>query len=1254
MRKVSETNWEETQTRAFTKWMNSHLKKRSMKVENLITEIGSGVPLFVLYQEISGEKLGKMYENPQSKFHKIANLNMVIDRINQVVESMGIKLQFSAEQIFNGEKRQVLGLIWTLILRFQINKSALEVEQPKPTPKEVEPVKVDTTTEQATVTVTPVEPVKQNIPTKQQKPTKANAGDSAKQELLRWVQEKLKPYENEFVVKDFTHSWQDGKALSALISTLKPKALKYKKIDFVNTTPLEINTNAIRIAEEELDIPEIIDPEDITDAPEELSLMTYISYFRDYDNLHPEAAQEVDEEEAVVTEPAVTLVEEPTQIIVEDIIRPEIDPSKCVAEGPAFDANNPPAQGSRTFFTITTFDEEGNRYIPKSVDDDENQVIVNLFSPHMSEDETIPEPDIKNNGDGTYEVSFIVPVGVKDMKALIVINGGSIQNSPHDIPNATVFDPSKSLITGPGVEPYNLFVEEPTSFTIQCKDSNGNNIPQKGLKFDITLTDSSTGTKAPIDVTEVTDNGDGTYTVNYTPKCPGGSYELSVQTTNEEGVLVPVGNSPFDVTFEQKVCPTMCTARGNGILPFGLKTGVLTKFDVEIRDKAGNIIPFVTDADITVDLVLNDESIEPEDYSVKIENNQNGTFTVSYRPKRAGVHYILVKCNDENISQSPFKVDVTNIPSAPNSKLKFVSVKNLPNLVETELDLKVLDSLGKKALSKNCKLTALVEDEDGNLIPAMIVQTKDDKFKVVFQPKGKAAPLQKFKTQILMDGVPVGESVTVEHKPALAPKLCKVFGPGLNGADLLNKDTVPAMLKIKAFNTANQPFIQNNLQPVKASAKKLKRLAKTIFKEPEYFKDLLNPIFDHEYQDEVVDSIDLTKSVDLDEVRPQLEKHVKKQPFHVIVKNEKDDTEEPTLVFNTAPSEYTVFYHPTKAGPISITILDKTPQGTISPQPVVAESPYHTFVTEGIDPLKCQVKGPGLLKAYKNRPTYITLLPRDVHDYPCGVGGHEFSVMLCDESQTQPVHTPLTIVDLGNGNYDVKFNPPKAGKHFISVKCDGKEIKDSPIPIFVRDDQYAPDPKNCHVYKNPEKMKTTKPRHFFVQMKDKNNEPIKSGGDPLKAVLKTHDGKFVENLPVYDPNTGKYKVDLAPKRPGKYVVVCSLGDEDDGGEQISGSPFNLTVNPGFAPLNSEIGEWEYDIHTAQENEVEDLMVKVKTPSGKTIYPAITKYPKPVMLESDDGETSQPQEDEAAVDDEFSKGDRFKLSIQTKDVEKGII
>jgi len=121
MKSVDES-WEKTQEKSFTKWVNSHLKKRDMKVENLIDDFATGVPLFVLFEIISGEKLGKMYNDPQSKFHKIANLNKAVDRINSVVESMGIKLQFSAEQIFNGEKRQTLGLVWTLILRFQISK----------------------------------------------------------------------------------------------------------------------------------------------------------------------------------------------------------------------------------------------------------------------------------------------------------------------------------------------------------------------------------------------------------------------------------------------------------------------------------------------------------------------------------------------------------------------------------------------------------------------------------------------------------------------------------------------------------------------------------------------------------------------------------------------------------------------------------------------------------------------------------------------------------------------------------------------------------------------------------------------------------------------------------------------------------------------------------------------------------------------------------------------------------------------------
>ena len=112
--------WERIQMRAFTKWVNSHLRKRSIQVEDIIEEFETGVPLIHLYEVISDETLGQFYANPRMKFHKIANLNLVVDKVNSFIGSVGIRLQFSAEQIVNKEKTQILGMIWCLIHKFEI------------------------------------------------------------------------------------------------------------------------------------------------------------------------------------------------------------------------------------------------------------------------------------------------------------------------------------------------------------------------------------------------------------------------------------------------------------------------------------------------------------------------------------------------------------------------------------------------------------------------------------------------------------------------------------------------------------------------------------------------------------------------------------------------------------------------------------------------------------------------------------------------------------------------------------------------------------------------------------------------------------------------------------------------------------------------------------------------------------------------------------------------------------------------------
>jgi len=220
--------WERIQQRTFTKWVNAHLRKRGLQVEDLVSDLESGVPLINLYEIISDEKLGKFYSDPKSKFHKIANLGTVLSKVNSFVESVGIKVQFSAEQIMEQDKRQILGMIWCLIHKFEIQ---------------------DISEEEL----------------------------SAREGLLLWCKKKTKDYRN-VKVDNFNTSWQDGLAFCALIHKHRPDLIDFDSLDKANQK--ENLQLAFDIAERDLDIPQLLDADDMVNfRPEDKSVMTYVAYY---------------------------------------------------------------------------------------------------------------------------------------------------------------------------------------------------------------------------------------------------------------------------------------------------------------------------------------------------------------------------------------------------------------------------------------------------------------------------------------------------------------------------------------------------------------------------------------------------------------------------------------------------------------------------------------------------------------------------------------------------------------------------------------------------------------------------------------------------------------------------------------------------------------------------------------------------------------------------------------------------------------
>merc|ERR1712198_384620 len=211
--------------KTFTAWVNSHLRKAGTQIENIEEDFRNGLKLMLLLEVISGETLARP-DRGKMRFHKIANVNKALD----FIASKGVKLvSIGAEEIVDGNVKMTLGMIWTIILRFAIQDISVEEM-------------------------------------------------TAKEGLLLWCQRKTAPYKN-VNVQNFHPSWRDGLAFCALIHRHRPDLLDYSKLSKDN--PLENLNLAFDIAEKYLDIPRMLDPEDLltNEKPDERQIMTYVSCY---------------------------------------------------------------------------------------------------------------------------------------------------------------------------------------------------------------------------------------------------------------------------------------------------------------------------------------------------------------------------------------------------------------------------------------------------------------------------------------------------------------------------------------------------------------------------------------------------------------------------------------------------------------------------------------------------------------------------------------------------------------------------------------------------------------------------------------------------------------------------------------------------------------------------------------------------------------------------------------------------------------
>ncbi|KAL2021032.1 hypothetical protein VTK56DRAFT_7687 [Thermocarpiscus australiensis] len=218
--------WITVQQKTFTKWLNTKLEVRNLEVKDLVHDLCDGVLLIHLLECLSGESLGRYAAKPKLRVQCFENANLALN----FIKSRGIQMtNIGAEDVVDGNRKIILGLIWTLILRFTINDINEE-------------------------------------------------GMTAKEGLLLWCQRKTACYD-EVDVRDFSASWNDGLAFCALLDIHRPDLIDYDALD--KSDHRGNMQMAFDIAHKEIGIPKLLDVEDVCDVakPDERSLMTYIAYW---------------------------------------------------------------------------------------------------------------------------------------------------------------------------------------------------------------------------------------------------------------------------------------------------------------------------------------------------------------------------------------------------------------------------------------------------------------------------------------------------------------------------------------------------------------------------------------------------------------------------------------------------------------------------------------------------------------------------------------------------------------------------------------------------------------------------------------------------------------------------------------------------------------------------------------------------------------------------------------------------------------
>ncbi|XP_018602917.1 filamin-C-like [Scleropages formosus] len=731
-----------------------------------------------------------------------------------------------------------------------------------------------------------------------------------------------------------------------------------------------------------------------------------------------------------------------------------------------------------------------------------------------------------DKGDGSWDVRYW-PTEPGDYAVHVICDHEDIKDSPfiaHILPADKNVFPEKVKAFGPGLEPSGCIVNRPAEFIV---DSRGGGEGQ--LKIYIQDADGLT-----IDV-QITDKGDGTFTCVYVPTKP---IKHTVVITWGD---TSIPNSPFRVAIGEGSYPAKVKVYGPGVQKTGLKANEPTYFTVDCSE-AGR-------GDVSIGIKCAPGVVGPSEVDIDFDivKNDNDTFTVKYVPPGPGLHTVMVLFADQEISTSPFHVNVEPSHNAAKVRAEGPGLSKTGVVVGQPTHFTVFTKgAGKAKLDVHfagASRGEAVRDFE-------IIDNHDYSYTV------KYTALQQGNMTISVsygnDPIPNSPFVISVAQPL---NLSQVQVKGLNNKVEVGKDqefTVNTQgaggqgkVDVKITSPSQRPI------PFKKQSDISNTVHSVQYIPPEEGPYKVEVAYDGKSVPGSPFIVEAVLPPDPSKVRahgPGLKGGVvgKPAPFTIDTKGAgtgglgvtvEGPCKAKTECQDNGNGSYAVSYLPTEPGVYSINVLYGEAH--------IPGSPFKAVVKPAFDPSKVSASGPGLERGKANEVGSFTV--------DCSKAGEaELTIeIITDSGAKAEVH----IQSNNDGTYSVTYTPPFPGTYTIVIKYGGHNVPKFPARVQV---EPSVDTSKVKVYGpgvEPRGVLREVTTHFMIDVR----ALAKKGSSRVKARMISPSGSSTD-INILDKQDGTYRAEYTAHEDGMYLIEVTYDDV-----AVPNSPFKVQVSEGCDP-----------------------------------------------------------------------------------------